>query len=274
MTIDAQQHFWNYDPVRDAWIDARMTAIRRDFLPGDIRPTLLNNDVAGCVAVQASQSPAETEYLLDLADRSDFILGVVGWVDLQAAGVGEQLATYAAHPKFVGVRHLVQAEASGFMLTDKFQRGISALQPLGLTYDLLVLDHQLPEAIELARAFPSQHFVLDHIAKPRVSEGMSSTWAGNIERLAALPEVYCKLSGLVTETSEWKWKWSDFTAFIHHAMECFGPDRLMFGSDWPVCTLAASYAQVMEIVSAAIADLPPADREKIMGGNARRFYGL
>ncbi|MCP9235854.1 amidohydrolase [Lewinella sp. JB7] len=273
MTIDAHQHFWHYDPVKDAWIDETMTAIRRDFLPADLEPVLAANGIEGCIAVQASQSLAETEFLLDLADRHDFIRGVVGWVDLRAPEVSDQLARFADHPKFVGVRHVVQAEAEGFMLDPHFQRGIAALREFNLTYDILILQHQLGEAGELARTFPDQPFVLDHLAKPQVSHGLDPDWATGIARLAECPNVHGKLSGLVTETTDWEWTVDDFRPFIDHALDVFGPDRLLFGSDWPVCRLAANYGQVRKIVETAVAELPEAERLAIMGSNARRFYG-
>ncbi|MBB4078634.1 L-fuconolactonase [Lewinella aquimaris] len=273
MTLDAHQHFWHYDPVKDAWIDETMTAIRRDFLPADLEPVLAANGVEGCVAVQASQSLGETEFLLALADRHDFIRGVVGWVDLRAPEVSDQLARFADHPKFVGVRHVVQAEPEGFMLNPDFQRGIAALREFDLTYDILILQHQLEEASALVGAFPDQPFVLDHLAKPQVSNGMDPAWAHGIHRLADYPNVSCKLSGLVTETTDWQWQTDDFRPFIDHALSTFGPDRLMFGSDWPVCRLAADYSEVKEIVENVLAGLSEAERAGILGGNAQRFYG-
>ncbi len=273
-TLDAHQHFWHYRPERDTWIDGSMAAIRRDFLPEDLAPLLQNHQVDGCIAVQASQSVEETEFLLNLADTHPFIRGVVGWVDLRSAGLSNQLDRFAGHPAFVGVRHVVQAEPPGFLLDKRFQRGIGLLSEYGLTYDLLVLTHQLEEAAELVRRFPGQAFVLDHLAKPAVSHAVRAPWASGMRALAGFPNVSCKLSGLVTEATDWNWERDDFAPFIQPVLECFGSDRLFFGSDWPVCTLAASYREVKELTEYHLRELPAEARAAVMGGNALRFYGL
>lgn len=272
--IDSHQHFWKFDPVRDAWIDDSMQVIRKDFLPKDLAPILLENGIAACVAVQADQSETETEFLLALADQNSFIQGVVGWVDLVASNLEERLAYFSTHPKFKGVRHIAQGEADDYLLRPAVQKGISQLDKFGLTYDILVFAHQLPAAIELVRQFPNQKFVVDHIAKPKISEGLSATWQKNIQTLAEFPNVYCKLSGMVTETAEFSWSKSDFTPFIDLVLEAFGTDRVMYGSDWPVCLLAATYQEQLTIVKDHIITLSKTEQAKIMGGNAIDFYNL
>ncbi|NJB84796.1 L-fuconolactonase [Lewinella marina] len=270
MIIDAHQHFWQFDPVRDAWIDASMGVLRQDFLPTDLAPILAANGVDGCVAVQADQSLAESDFLLELADRHPFIRGVVGWVDLCAPDVEEQLARYAAHPKFVGVRHILQGEPAGFMARPDFRRGISLLHRYGLTYDLLVYHYQLPEAIDLVDAFPEQRFVLDHLAKPVIDGPPDPAWVRNLRTLAGFPGVSCKLSGMVTEVPGYQWTAEALQPYLTVAVEAFGPDRLLYGSDWPVCLLAADYAAQFAVYR----NFPGLDSTGCFGSNAERIYGL
>jgi L-fuconolactonase len=275
MRIDAHQHFWRYRPETHAWISDAMSQLKRDFVPEDLQPLLAAAGFDGCVAVQAQQNVAETEWLLELADQYGFIRGVVGWVDLCAADVDDTLRRLAAHPRLRGVRHVVQDEADDrFMLWPEFMRGIAALSQFRLTYDLLIYSRQLPAAVELVGRFPQQRFVLDHLAKPEIRGGRLLPWRDGIKALAALPNVSCKLSGMVTEADWRAWKSSDFTAYIDVVLDRFGPQRLMIGSDWPVCTLAGSYSDVIAVVSEYISFLAPSDRDAILGGNAARFYGL
>jgi L-fuconolactonase len=272
--IDAHQHFWRYSPETHAWIDDTMSAIRRDFLPSDLKPLLDAAGFDGCVAVQAEQSIAETEWLLRLADEHPFIRGVVGWVDLCAPDVTEQLRRAASRSRLRGIRHLVQDEPAGFMLQPEFLRGIAALKELGLAYDILIYERQLPEALELVRSFPEQHFVIDHIAKPAIRDGGIDAWRAGIGAIAACPNVYCKLSGMVTEADWQRWRPADFAPYIETVLEAFGPRRVMSGSDWPVCLVAGDYGGVMAIVTDAIRRLSAREREAIMGGTAAEFYGL
>jgi len=274
MKIDAHQHFWIFDPVRDAWIDDTMSVIRRDFLPEHLQPLLSENNVDGCVAVQADQSEAETAFLLTLAAKNEFIKGVVGWVDLRKENVDKRLAHYAKNPLFKGVRHIAQGEADDFLLRADVQRGIGFLAEYGLTYDLLVFARQLPAAIKLVSAFPQQKFVLDHLAKPQISKGLDKAWQANIIALAAHPNVYCKLSGMVTETDNFQWKQSDFIPYLDVIINSFGTDRVLYGSDWPVCLLAADYRAQLNILQAYISGFYESDQSKIMGGNAISFYDL
>ncbi|MGX1930935.1 amidohydrolase family protein [Flagellimonas sp. 2504JD4-2] len=275
MIIDSHQHFWMFDPVRDAWIDESMKAIRKDFLPSDLKPILDANGVDGCVAVQADQSEEETQFLLDCAEKNEFVKGVVGWVNLLVSKAEERLEHFASHALLKGMRHIVQAEPDpNFMLRPDFQSGIAKLSKFDLTYDILVYPHQLSAAVELARKFPEQKFVLDHIAKPKISDGLDSQWALHMRSLALCSNVSCKLSGMVTETKDFEWQEMEFFPFMEVIIENFGADRVLFGSDWPVCLLAGSYENVISIVSNFIQQLSPTEQQKIMGLNAIHFYNL
>jgi len=252
-----------------------MKILQKDFLPSKLGPILKNNKVDGCVAVQADQSEAETEFLLRMADENDFIKGVVGWVDLRADNVNERLAHFSEDKNLKGVRHIVQAEPDPeFMLRKDFQNGISRLAEFGLTYDILVYPNQLAAAVLLSRAFPEQKFVLDHIAKPQISEGLDNQWVHHIKELALNPNVNCKVSGMVTETRNFKWQQEDFSPFIEVVLDAFGWRRIMYGSDWPVCLLGGNYKEVITIVKDYISKLPDNERAGIMGLNAINFYSL
>jgi L-fuconolactonase len=273
--IDSHQHFWRYSPQTHGWIEDHMAVLKRDFLPTDLQPLLAARRMDGCVAVQAAQTLEETDWLLELADRHPIIRAVVGWVDLRSAEVASVLARYQNRPRLRGIRHIVQSEPDDrFMLGAEFLRGIAALEPAGLTYDILVYPRQLPAAIELASRFPRQRFVLDHIAKPEMKAGVREPWAAQVRQLAANRNVFCKLSGLVTEADWARWKPEDITPYLDMVIEAFGPERLMVGSDWPVCLLAAEYGRALDLVENHLTRLPTSAREGIMGGNAARFYGL
>ena len=275
LRIDAHQHFWRYDRERLPWIGDAMPALGRDFLPEDLQPLLAASGFTGCIVVQAQQHAAETAWLLQLAQRYPFIRGVVGWVDLCAANVTDQLAALAAHRRLCGVRHIVQDEPDDrFMLRPDFLRGIAALSAAGLTYDILVFARQLPAAIELVRRFPEQRFVVDHIAKPEIRTRRLEPWKQHLGTLAAHPNVFCKLSGMLTEADWRKWRAGDFTAYLDIALACFGPARLMIGSDWPVCLLAGTYADAVAVVMEYIGRLARDEQTGILGDNAARFYAL
>ena len=252
-----------------------MVAIQRDFLPDDIVPELKHNHVEGCIAVQAEQSEEETMFLLDLAGQHDFIRGVVGWVDLRSDRLPERLQFFSQFGKLCGFRHIVQAETDDrFMLRQDFLRGIGELQAFGFAYDILIYARQLPAAIELVLRFSEQKFVLDHIAKPAIKAREIGDWEREIRQLALCSNVFCKLSGLITEADWHRWRFSDLKPYLDVVFDCFGTDRLMFGSDWPVCLLAGSYTQVKQIITQYTETLPQLDRDKIFGRNAPRFYGL
>ena len=272
--IDSHQHFWNYDPEKHSWITDDMSEIRRDFSPTDLEPLLRKNGFSGCVAVQVEQSEEETVRLLEHANSFDFIKGVVGWVDLSAGNVGNRLELYSRDPSFKGVRHTVWDQKGEFMDDPDFRRGIAALEKFNLTYDILVFDYQLASAVDLVKAFPGQKFVLDHMGKPNVSESPSEEWRNNIFGLAENKNVFSKISGLVTETKDLQWDGVDFRSYLDVVVEAFGVDRLLFGSDWPVCLSAASYKQVLDVVNEYFKDFPEAERRKIFVENAADFYNL
>ena len=279
MKIDSHQHFWVYSADQYPWIGAGMERLARDYLPADLEAVATPEGVAGGVAVQARQSLAESRWLLDLAKRHPFIRGVVGWVDLRSDHVADDLATLAPHEAFVGVRHVVQDEPDPqFLLGEAFVRGLRQLHQFGLTYDLLLYPQQLPAAVELVGLLPEQPFVLDHLAKPRLKPPIKTSdrdqWRRDIEALAQHRNVYCKLSGLVTEAAWRQWQSADFRPFLDVALTAFGPERLMFGSDWPVCLLSGDYAEVAGIVEDFIAALALDERNQIWGGTATCFYGL
>ena len=275
MRLDSHQHFWTYRPDHQVWMTDEMQVLRRDYLPRQLKPQLDASGFDGTVAVQARQMVEETAWLLELADEHDFIKGVVGWVDLQSPELRSQLETYSGHPKLVGVRHVVHDEPDDhFLLRPEFRRGIAQLREFGLTYDLLLFPKHLPVAVTLVAEFPDQPFVLDHIAKPTVREGRMSPWREDLQRLAQFPNVWCKLSGLVTEATWQQWQPEDFHRYLDIVVAAFGPGRLMIGSDWPVCTLSGTYGDTMKIVTDYIRKLPTEIREGILGGNCARFYGL
>lgn len=275
LRIDAHQHFWRYDAREYGWMDERMGSLRRDFLPQHLTPVRAGVGFEGSVAVQARSSEGETRWLLELADGDARIVGVVGWVDLCAPAVDAALARFAAHPRCVGMRHLVHDEPDvEFMLRPDFLRGLGRLAAHGLAYDLLLRPGHLPVAAEVVALHPEQRFVLDHIAKPRIAEREVAPWADDLRRLARFGNVTCKLSGLVTEADWRRWKPSDLTPYLDVALEAFGPERCMIGSDWPVCTLAGGYADVMAVVVDHVAGLTPDEREQVLGGTCARVYRI
>ena len=275
MRIDAHQHFWVYDQSEYAWIDDSMASLRRDFLPNDLKIELGRKGFQGSVAVQARQTLEETRWLLELATDASFILGVVGWVDLRSSNIRSQLEAFAGNPKLVGVRHIVQGEPNDrFLLQPEFLRGISLLEEFDLAYDLLIYPKHLPVAAEFVRRFPRQRFVLDHLAKPPIKSGSLRPWERGMRELGALPNVFCKLSGLVTEADWQNWKPEHIAPYMDVAFETFGPLRLMIGSDWPVCTLAASYPRAIDLVESYLSQHATEVQEAALGGNAQQFWKL
>ena len=274
MRIDSHQHFWRFNPTDYDWMQPDWP-IRRDFLPVHLETELRACHLDGCVAVQARQRLAESRWLLELAEGASIIRGVVGWVDLRSPNVAKELEEFAEHPKFVGVRHGVQDEPDdGFVLREEFQHGIAALRDFGLTYDLLIFPRQLPAAIKLAQKFPEQPFVLDHLAKPPIKNGALSPWREQVRELAKLSNVMCKVSGMITEADWQNWRADDFKPYLDVVFEAFGPERLMFGSDWPVCLLAGSYARVFGLMHNYVSQLGADTEANFYGQNAANFYGL
>jgi L-fuconolactonase len=272
--IVAHQHFWRYSPQTHGWITDSMAVLKQDFLPADLAPLLKRRGYDGCVAVQAEMAVTETHWLLDLADQAPFIRAVVGWVDLCAPDVAGTLTPLARRKKLRGIRHIVQAEADDFMLRPDFQRGIAALAPLDLAYDILVYHRQLPAALSLVERFPQQRFVVDHVAKPDIKAGLRHPWAPQMRALARHPHVFCKASGMVTEADWHAWTPAQLEYYLDVVFDAFGPERIMIGSDWPVCTLAADYDRTMAVVEEYLARLPARAAEAALGGTAQRFYGI
>jgi L-fuconolactonase len=280
--IDAHQHFWHYTPQEYGWMGPNMAILKKDHLPPHLAPLLEAAGIEGTVAVQARQTLQETRWLLELAGHYPFIKGVVGWVDLRSPEVREQLERVGTHPKLRGVRHVVQDEPDDqFMLQENFVRGLGILEEFDLAYDILIFPRHLPVACELVKRFPNQRFVLDHIAKPLIKDKKIATWEADIRRLAAYPNVWCKVSGMVTE-ADWQqpalrgtgWQPSDFRPYLDVVFEAFGTKRVMFGSDWPVCTLAGTYNDVVKLVLDYVNTFSGEEQADFWGETARRFYGL
>ena len=274
MVIDSHQHFWIYDSVRDSWITPEMEKIRQNFLPEDLKPVLAANGVDGCVAVQADQSNSETEFLLQLAEANDFIKGVVGWIDLRADNLYDRLEVSSQFEKLKGFRHIVQGEPDDFLLQPDFIKGVGQLVAFDFTYDILVYPTQLTASYTFAKQLPKVKFVLDHIAKPYIKKGEMDTWAKDIKKLAELPNVYCKVSGMVTEADWYSWQNADFVPYLDTVLEAFGTDRLMFGSDWPVCLVAAEYSAMKDVLANYLSKLSKNEQNKVWGENAVKFYAL
>ena len=274
MRVDSHQHFWRYSPAGHPWIDGSMSVLARDFMPPELEVELKRAGFEASVVVQVGQSLEETQFLLGLAEAHRFIRGVVGWVDLRAPQLERTLSELSAHPCFKGVRHIVQSEPSEFLADPTFRAGVAQLARFDLSYDVLVYAHQLPEAVDFVQALPQARFVLDHLAKPEIRKGKLEPWREHLLRLAVLPNVACKLSGLITEAAWNAWRPDDLKPFIDAAVESFGPSRLLVGSDWPVCTLAGSYADVMAVFHDYFAQFSAAEQAAIFGGTAERVYRL
>jgi L-fuconolactonase len=275
MKIDTHQHFWKYSKEEYPWIGAGMEVLARNRLPADLKPLLEKNGIEGTIAVQARQVVEETEALLAMAEEYDFIRGVVGWVDLRSPSVDAQLEQFKDRKKLVGVRHVVQDEPDEkFVLRDDFMRGIGKLKSYGLVYDILIFPHQLEASIELVKRFPEQVFILDHIAKPNIKDKQMSPWDSDIKKLASFENVSCKISGMVTEADWQNWNAEDFRPYMEVVLEAFGAQRVTIGSDWPVCTLAGQYGNVVSIAADFISQLSDHEQKAIWKENPQRIYGL
>jgi L-fuconolactonase len=274
MTIDAHVHFWNFDPVRDAWITDEMKTLQRDFLPEHLSEVLNENKIDGCIAVQAVQNESETIFLTELSAKNRNIKGIVGWVDLQDKKVTERLEYFSQFPVIKGWRHIVQSEPAGFLSRENFHRGIQALSGFDYTYDLLIYHYQLEEALVFVSKFPEQKIIIDHCAKPDIRNGKLNEWKMYIAEMAQLPKVYCKISGLFTETKWNEWNENDFYPYLDIVVECFGTDRLVFGSDWPVLQLSGTYHQWKKLLENYLERFPVEEKKKIFGLNAVQFYQL
>ena len=273
--IDAHQHFWEYDAAKDGWITNEMAVLKNDFMPQDIEPLLEENDFEGSVLVQTDQSKEHNDFMLQLASENDFIKGIVGWIDLQAKDITDQLVKYKQSKIIKGFRHILQGEKDrALMLEPAFKTGIAALEKFNYTYDILIYCDQLQYASALAQAFSSQVFILDHIAKPNIKQKELSDWKRGIKDLAQCPNVHCKISGMVNEGDWEKWEQNDFIPYLDFIVETFGINRIMFGSDWPVCLLAASYNDVVNIVSDYFSSFSVNEQDLFFGENAKKIYNL
>ena len=274
MKIDSHQHFWKYSKKKHAWINEEMKVLQSDFLPKDLKPLLDDSNIGGCVAVQADQSLAENKFLLGLAKKNDWIQGVVGWVDLNSHSVESDLEKYKSESKFVGVRHILQDEEADFMLTKSFNRGVSALKYYDLTYDVLIYENQMEAAIEFVRRHPYTRMVLDHMAKPLIKEGLTSPWEKYLKEMGQMENLFVKMSGWSTEADWGKWTPEDIAPYLEICLESFGPERIMYGSDWPVSNLATEYSEVVGVVENFISTLSVDEQDAIFGNNAMEFYSL
>jgi L-fuconolactonase len=273
--IDSHQHFWQVGRFDYPWMSAEVETLYRDFLPDALAPVLQANGVRQTVLVQASNSLAETRWLLELAERHRFIAGVVGWVDLTSPQVEAQLAEFITHPKFKGVRHLVESEpADDWLVQPSVLRSLNLLASHGVAYDLLVHTRHLRHVRTVAERCAGLRLVIDHMAKPPIAGGEIETWARELKAVAEIPGLHCKLSGLVTEADHKKWKVEDLRPYVERALEWFGPERMMIGSDWPVCLLAASYEEALAAYQKLLAGLNDCEWQRILAGNAASFYQL
>ena len=274
MRIDSHHHFWNYDPAQYGWLSGPMAALERDFVPTDLKPLLDAAGINAVVSVEARQNEFETSYLLNFASQHDWIAGVVGYVQLESDQIGTSLERFTQSRHFRGVRKVVQGAPEGTLLRDDFNRGVGHLKHFGLAYDILIFARQIPEAVEFVDRHPQQIFVLDHLAKPRIEDGGYEPWAGDIRRLAERPNVYCKVSGMATEADWGSWTPQILRPYFDCVLDCFGPKRLMFGSDWPVCLVAAEYGRWVETVDSFVGELGDAERARVWGETAIEAYGL
>ena len=273
--IDSHQHFWKYDPSHHSWMTEEMQTLKKDYGVDELAVLLEGCGLQGSVAVQASQTEAENSFLLGLAEKHSTIKGIVGWVDLQSANVSERLHCYATREKIKGFRHVIHDEEDmDFMLRPAFLNGIKALRPFGFTYDILIYHCHLPNTLKLVRQFPDQSFVIDHIAKPDIRGQEVTNWKKLMTPLASFQNVYCKISGMVTEAAWHQWRQNDFTPYLDAVVELFGTKRILFGSDWPVCTLSASYAETYGIVKTYFDSFSTEEQDDFFGMNAKRFYCL
>ncbi len=274
-TIDAHHHLWQYTPAEYGWIDDAMSALRRDFLTEDLVREMKAAGVDGAVAVQARQTVEETRWLLELAEQCEAIRGVVGWAPIASGEFGKALEEFADNPKLKGLRHIVQGEADeNYILRDDFNDGIRTLTKSGLVYDILIYERHLPQTIEFADRHPDQVFVLDHVAKPRIRDGMLEPWASNIKELGKRQNVWCKVSGLVTEADWGRWNMETLRPYLDIVVEAFGPGRVIVGSDWPVCLVACGYRQWFELLHEYFANFSSAERENVFGLTAIEVYRL
>lgn len=273
--IDTHHHFWKYSAAEYGWISDEMKSIRRDFLPADLKKTLDGAGVSGAVSVQARTTVEESDWLLSMAEKHDFLHGVVGWVPLTESDVDKHLERLAQHKKFKGVRHVIQGEPDdNYILRPDFNAGIKKLLKYKLRYDILIFERHLKPSIRFVDQHPNQMFILDHVAKPKIKERILSPWREDMIELGKRPNVYCKISGMITEADWAKWSSADLAPYLDTALQAFGPKRLMFGSDWPVMLVAGQYKPWVDLVKQTIKRYSTAEQEQILSKNAIEAYGL
>ena len=272
--IDAHVHFWKYNPIKDAWITDEMGLLQRNFFLQDLQPVLHENGVTGIIAVQADQSENETDFLLQLSNKSPFIKGIVGWVDLQNKNLEDKLLHWSEYPVVKGFRHIVQAESDGFLRKEAFVNGIKLLKSFDFTYDILIYPNQLKEAIQFVNKYPNQKFILDHCAKPCIRDQKINEWKIEIKEIAKNENVYCKVSGLVTEAKWNEWKTEDLYPYLDVVFESFGTDRILFGSDWPVMLLSSTYNKWKNLLEKYMLQFSDEEKQKVFDTNAIKFYNL
>lgn len=274
MTIDSHVHFWKYDRQRDSWITDDMKVLQQDYLPEHFETIARRNGIDGVVAVQADQSELETHFLCELAKSHSLIKGVVGWIDLRGSALEERLQYFKQFPIIKGWRHIAQAEPDAFLRQKDIQQGVAQLNALGYTYDILVYHHQLPAVVDFIAHLPEQKLIIDHCAKPAIRTAALQDWKKRMREIASNRQVYCKVSGLFTETHWKKWSAADFFPYLDVVFEAFGIERTVFGSDWPVLLLSGMYVQWKSLLEKYLEDRPPEDIIRFFGGNAIDFYGL
>ena len=274
MLLDSHVHFWKYNKSDLPWIVSNMKFLQKDYLPSELELTLKRNHVDGCIAVQAMTAEVETRFLAELANTNAIIKGVVGWTDLTANDVEKKLSEFKEYSSIVGIRHIVQSEPDDFLYDEKFRAGVSLLKEFGYTYDILIYPKQLKAATDFVRAFPEQTFIIDHCAKPDIKNREMDVWRKGITDLAMFPNVSCKLSGLITETSWKEWRPADFYPYLDVVFEAFGVERLMFGSDWPVMLLSGIYVQWKSLLEKYMENFPDEEKEAVFGLNAAGIYNL
>jgi L-fuconolactonase len=274
MRIDAHQHFWNYDSERFDWINDDMAALRRNFLPEDLYPILQASQIDGCIAVQAEEHLRETAFLLELCEDHPWVLGVVGWAELAQDNLDEILDQWSNYSKLLGFREVLQSKEPEYMLRKEFIRGIHKLGQRGYTYDLLTYPQQLPAALQLVDACPNQFFVIDHLSKPDIKAGDWKAWKKSLQPFSERELVYAKVSGMVTEADWKKWSPADLFPYLEITLELFGPKRLLFGSDWPVCLVAGQYKEVLGVIESFADQLSAHEKEALFGGTAQEFYKI
>jgi len=274
MKIDAHQHFWNYDPINFSWINDEMAAIRKNFLPEDLKPILEKNGFDGSILIQVNQDKTENDIFLKFAEENEFIKGMVGWIDLKASNVETRLTHYAQYPKMKGFRHIAQSEPDDFLMDQSFIDAVAKFPNHNFTYDILIVERQLKAALHFVRQLPNNKLIIDHIAKPNIKEKSVTRWSNYMQAISKHENVYVKVSGMVSEADVKNWRKEDFAIYLDHILDFFGPERTVYGSDWPVCLVAGTYEDQLGIIQDYFSRLSKTEQAQIFGLNAAKFYGV